>query len=75
MVTSEVVKVDSLAILRAAGPGTVRRRLERLVNDDLLGLAGAQKIYRKAFGIELVAVKEKRPFFSLDRWTGRKPSP
>jgi hypothetical protein len=62
VVTAEVIKIDSLALLRAAGPGPVRRRLETLVNADVVGLAGAQKIYREAFGYELIAEKVEKPF-------------
>jgi hypothetical protein len=54
------VAADSLAVLRAAGRGCVRRRLEVLVNSGLLGVAGAQKIYHDAFGGELKAVKVRQ---------------
>jgi hypothetical protein len=35
--------------------------LEALVNAGLLGVAGAQKVYRDAFGGELKAVKAVKP--------------
>lgn len=56
----------ALAEIRAAGRGTVRRRLEVLVNTDILGLAGAQKVWRDAFGGELIGVKASKP-----RWFQR----
>ncbi len=43
--------------LRAAGKGTVRRRLEVLVNTEVIGLEGAQRIYFETFGDRLVAIK------------------
>jgi hypothetical protein len=55
------VAADSLAVLRAAGRGCVRRRLEALVNAGVLGVAGAQQVYRDAFGGELKAVKDTKP--------------
>lgn len=61
------VREASLAELRAAGRGHVRRRLEALVNADIIGLAGAQKVYRDAFGGELMAVKAAKPS-SLFGW-------
>ena len=45
------------AVLRSVGRGHVRRRLEVLVNSGLLGVSGAQKVYRDVFGDELKAVK------------------
>jgi hypothetical protein len=56
-----IVASDSLEVLRAAGRGCVRRRLEVLVNSGLLGVAGAQRVYLDAFGDRLIAVKERRP--------------
>ena len=50
----------TLALLRAAGPGCVRRRLEVLVNGGLLGLHDAKKLYREAFGLGLEAVRTQR---------------
>lgn len=49
--------VTSLArgVLRAQGKARVRRRLEALVNSDMLGIAGAQKLYFECFGDRLVA--------------------
>ena len=57
---------QSLALLRRAGRGHVRRRLEKLVNDDIIGFAGAQKIYRDAFGGTLEAIKPEK----TTRWFG-----
>lgn len=59
---------DSLSVLRAAGRGAVRRRLEALVNDGILGVGGAQKIYKAAFGGELKAVKDHSKKSDLSRW-------
>jgi len=50
----------TLALLRAAGPGCVRRRLEVLVNGGLLGLPDAKRLYREAFGLGLEAVRAER---------------
>ena len=50
----------TLALLRAAGPGCVRRRLEVLVNSGLLGLPDAKKLYRETFGLGLEAVRTQR---------------
>jgi hypothetical protein len=50
----------NLEVIRGAGRARVRRRLEAMVNDGILGLAGAQMVYRAAFGDRLVAVKQKR---------------
>ena len=58
---------DSLSVLRAAGRGRVRRRLETLVNEGILGVGGAQKIYKDAFGGELKAVKDSKKV-DLSRW-------
>jgi hypothetical protein len=66
------VAADSLAVLRAAGRGCVRRRLEALVNAGMLGLAGAQKIYRDAFGGELKAVKAGKSS-KFPGWLRRSP--
>ena len=71
---SASVAADSLAVLRAVGRGPVRRRLEILVNAGLLGVAGAQKIYRDAFGGELKAVKAERPSRVLE-WFRRSARP
>jgi hypothetical protein len=59
---------DSLSVLRAAGRGAVRRRLETLVNEGILGVGGAQKIYKDAFGGELKAVKDHSKKSDLSRW-------
>jgi hypothetical protein len=56
----DLVRSLALCACRAAGRARVRRRLERLVNEDVIGLAGAQKIYREAFGDHLVAVKVRQ---------------
>jgi hypothetical protein len=56
----------SLTLLRRAGRGHVRRRLEQLVNDDIIGFAGAQKIYRDAFGGELKAIRPEK----TSKWFG-----
>ena len=64
------VTSDSLAVLRAEGRGPVRRRLEVLVNSGLLGVAGAQKVYRDAFGGELKAVKVRKPSRVLEWFRG-----
>jgi hypothetical protein len=62
----------TLELLRAEGKGRVRARLEALVNADVIGLAGAQKVYREAFGDRLVAVKERRGFWArLRGWWAR----
>ena len=73
---SASVAAESLAVLRAAGRGCVRRRLEVLVNAGLLGVAGAQKVYRDAFGGELKAIKAAKASGWVPRiaaavgWTG-----
>jgi hypothetical protein len=77
---SASVAADSLAVLRAAGRGCVRRRLEALVNAGVLGVAGAQKVYRDAFGGELKAVKDRKPSRFLgwirgERFDGRPERP
>jgi len=58
---------ESLFLLRAAGRSAVRRRLEVLVNEGILGVGGAQKVYRDAFGGELKAVKDRKKL-DLSRW-------
>jgi hypothetical protein len=50
----------ALSEIRAAGRSAVRRRLEALVNADVLGLAGAQKVYKDAFGGTLIGIKTKK---------------
>ena len=50
-----------LETLRSVGRGTLRRHLEVLVNAQIIGVAGAQKVYRDAFGGELKAVKAPKP--------------
>ena len=60
--TAELVETHWVETLRSAGRARVRRRLEALVNEDILGVAGAQLVYRNVFGGELKAVKEPRPF-------------
>jgi hypothetical protein len=69
---SDVIAHESLAVLRAAGRGHVRRRLEVLINSGLLGVVGAQKVYRDAFGGELKAVKIRKPFKLLGWLRGSK---
>lgn len=59
----------ALAEIRAAGRANVRRRLEALLNDDMLGLKGVQKVWHDAFGGTLMAVKDVRP--GKHRWFGR----
>jgi hypothetical protein len=51
----------ALNVLRVQPKNRVRRRLELLLNDDMIGVAGAQKVYRDAFGDELIAVKDTPP--------------
>lgn len=58
----------SLSEIRAAGRANVRRRLEALVNSDVLGLAGAQKVWHDAFGGTLIGVKAEK---EKHRWFGR----
>lgn len=58
----------SLLALRKAGRGAVRRRLEVLVNDEVVGVKGAQRVYRDAFGDELVAVKDRSSRRGLFGW-------
>jgi hypothetical protein len=53
---SERIKRVSIDLLRKAGPGVVRRRLEDLVNKDLVGLVGADKVFFEAFGLRLKGV-------------------
>lgn len=57
LAAAELAMVESLAVLRAAGRGRVRHRLECLVNAGILGVAGADKVYFDAFGGHLKAVK------------------
>jgi hypothetical protein len=57
MHSADEVAQASLMVIRTAGRGQVRRRLEVLVNTGILGLEGAQKVYRDAFGGRLKAVK------------------
>jgi len=54
-------RAELVETLRSAGRARVRRRLEALVNEDILGVTGAQLVYRNVFGGELKAVKEPRP--------------
>ncbi len=51
----------NLAVIRAAGRAHVLARLESLVNQGMIGVAGAQKVYRDAFGGHVIAVKDMRP--------------
>jgi siroheme synthase (precorrin-2 oxidase/ferrochelatase) len=53
----------TLELLRTSGKKRVRSRLENLVNADIIGVAGAQKIYQEAFGDHLIAIKEKRSWW------------
>ena len=62
-----LIASESLFLLRAAGRSAVRRRLEVLVNEGILGVGGAQKVYRDAFGGELKAVKDRKKL-DLSRW-------
>jgi hypothetical protein len=50
-----------LEIMRSEGRGPLRRRLEVLLNAQIIGVAGAQKVYRDAFGAELIAIKADKP--------------
>lgn len=63
-----------IEVMRAAGRGKVRRRLEDMVNANILGVVGAQKVYRDVFGGELKAVKASKPGFlsRLRRITAKK---
>lgn len=53
------IKELCLKALRAEGRQKVKQRLEVLVNSDIIGLAGAQKIYKDAFGGKIVGVKRR----------------
>lgn len=61
MVTPQIIQLDSISALRKLGPAAVRRRLEKLVNEDILGVRGAQVIFKQAFGMDLVAEKVEKP--------------
>lgn len=41
---------------RRAGPGRVRADLERLVNDDIITVKAADRIFSRAFGLRLKGV-------------------
>lgn len=56
----EVIKAAAIAIMRAAGREHVLRRLEALVNDDVIGVEGADRLWQATFGGCLVAVKDPR---------------
>ena len=58
-----------IEVLRAEGRGPLRRRLEVLVNTNMIGVAGAQKIYRDAFNGELKVIKASKP--GILGWFGR----
>ena len=51
-----------VAELRREGPKRVRRRLEEMVNADVVGFEGARRLFREAFGLELGATR-KRPWY------------
>jgi hypothetical protein len=59
----EVVEtqVTRIATMRAAGRGPVRRALEALVNQGIVGISEAQEIWRDAFGGQLIAVPASSP--------------
>ena len=54
---------NELGALRAVGRGNLRRRLEVMVNDGRLGVAGAQKVYFDVFGDKLKVIRDKKPGF------------
>lgn len=60
------IKDLNLAVIKGVGPARLRRHLERLVNDDVIGLEGARKVFRDAYDMELEAIKIKRP----KKWHG-----
>jgi len=65
------IKSIALEELRAAGPARVRRRLEALVNNDVLGFTGAQQLWTEAFGGTLIAIPD-RPKKKTHWWFGFK---
>ena len=58
MSTEELISNMCLYVFRQSGKAAVRRRLEALVNADVIGVAGADKVYHDAFGDHLKAVKD-----------------
>jgi len=58
-VRSRRIVSDGVILLREVGRERLLARLNFLVNADVLGLEGARKIWRGAFGGDLLAIKDR----------------
>lgn len=61
LVSNRRVAARALANMRAMGKEALLARLEAMVNEDLIGLEGARKVWRDCFGGDLQAVKDRQP--------------
>jgi len=66
----EVEEVDVIEVMRRQGRGNLRRSLESLLNQGLITVAGAQKIYAEAFGDRLEVAKSRSAWLSPWRLAG-----